>query len=168
MNDKPTKNSFIVSNSEKDFRFITYGDDFSKPGDKAKSVNPKKAEVILDTILFEDTSEVKISLWMKDLDKDLIPRTRVILNYKNKDGNFEEVSNTDVFRVVKYIDKEGWGLIEMNYKPKSPGQILRIYMTNNLITKGKIVVDNILIRPADLDIYFKGKDFVFKNNRIVK
>lgn len=167
MKNRPVKNGFIVNDTKKDFRFISFGDDLSKPGIKVKSIDPKKSEVILDTVLFSDTSEVKISLWMKDLDKDLIPRSRVILNYLNSEGNFEEVYNNDVFRLVKFVDKEGWGMIEMNYKPKGPSETLRIYMTNNLITGGKIGVDNILIRPVSLDVYYMGKDFIFKNNRVI-
>jgi hypothetical protein len=168
MKNKAVKNGFLVNSTEKDFRFISYGDDFSKPGLKVKSVNPIKAEVILDTVLFMDTLAVKISLWMKDLDKDLMPRTRIILNYVNSEGNFEEVYNNDVFKVVKFVDKAGWGMLEIDYKPKSPNEKIRIYMTNNLITKGNVTVDNILIRPADLDIFFKAKDFIFKNNRIIR
>ena len=167
MNGNSEKNGFVVSDSTQEFRFISYGDYNECYGKKVLNVSAKNAEVILDTILFNDTTTVKISMWIKDLNKDLIARSRVILNYVNSEGNFEEVYNNDVFRTVKFVDKEGWGLIEFDYIPKIPNEKIRIYMTNSLVTGGKISVDNILIRPENLNIYFKGKDLLFKNNRVI-
>ena len=166
--DRPERRGFKVSNENEDFILITFGDDFSTPGIKTISADPKRAEVIIDTVLTKDTTILKISFWMGDLDKDLIPRTRVILNNLNSEGNFEEVYNNDIFKLVKFVNKEGWGLVELDYKPKGPDEKLRIYMTNNLLTGRKIEVDNILIRPADLDIWSDRSGFIFKNNRIIK
>jgi hypothetical protein len=166
--DMQERDGLLVSDAEKDFIFLSYGDGIEYPGGKVLDFNPRKAEVILDTVLFNDASAIKISFWMKGLSKDLIPRTRLILNYVNSEGNFEEVYNNDIFRIVKFVDKAGWGLIEIEHRPKTPGEKLRIYMTNNLMTSGKSSIDNILIRPASLDVYYKGSDFVFKNNRFIR
>ncbi len=104
---------------------------------------------------------------MKDLNKDLVPRSRLVFNYVNKDGDLEEIYNNDIFKIVKYVDSTGWGLVEAEYKPKSPNEKFRIYISNDLAIKALITIDNLMIRPVDLNIYSKGEGYVFKNNRLI-
>lgn len=167
--DKFKGNSGIfVNDTTRNFHFLSYGTGINNRNiTSAKTINAKKSEVILDTTLFNDTIPVKISFWMKDLNKDLIPRTRLVFNYVNKEGNLEEVYNNDIFKIVKFVDSSGWGLVETEYKPKSPNEKFRIYLSNDLAIKAMITIDNLLIRPVDLNVYSKGKDYLFKNNRLI-
>jgi hypothetical protein len=162
------KTSLFADDTNRSFHFLSYGRGIDNRNvTSAKTINAKKSEVLLDTILFNDTIPVKISFWMKDLNKDLIPRSRLVFNYVNKDGNLEEVNNVDIFKIVKYVDSEGWGLVETEYKPKSPSEKFRIYMSNDLAIEAMITIDNLMIRPIDLNVYSTGENYLMKNNRLI-
>lgn len=162
------KSVLFTDDTTRSYHFLSYGSGITNRNvTSAKTINAKKSEVILDTTLFSDTIPLKISFWMKDLNKDLIPRSRLIFNYVNKDGNLEEIYNNDIFKIVKYVDTTGWGLVEAEYKPKSPNEKFRIYISNDLAIKALITIDNLMIRPVDLNIYSKGEGYVFKNNRVI-
>jgi hypothetical protein len=162
------KSVIFPDNASRDFHFLSYGEGIENRSiTSTKTINAIKSEVILDTSLFNDTIPVKISFWMKDLNKDLIPRSRLVFNYINKDGNLEEVFNKDIFKIVRYVDTTGWGLVETEYKPKFPNEKFRIYMSNDLATKAMITIDNLMLRPIDVNVYSKGKHYLLKNNRLI-
>ncbi len=124
--------------------------------------------VIIDIPMFEDSNAIIISFWIKDMDKDILPRSSIKIGTKVKDGNLEQKIKDIAFRKMKYVDEDGWGLVEFEYQPKAAGEELRLEIWNDLTISGEFEIDNLLLRKKSTDVYYIGKDFIFWNNRFIK
>jgi len=163
------KDIFYVSDSTSDFIYQSFG---NKSPDKDHSINcftfqATSSEIIIDTLLFNSTEAVKISFWMNDLNKDLIPRTIITLETRKNDSEYQQQIQTSVFKFVKFVNCEGWGLVELEYTPAETSERLRIQLYNNLLTKGKLTIDDILIRQNHNNVFYNSDGIIFKNNSII-
>jgi hypothetical protein len=131
------------------------------------SVDAKSWNTLIDTVLFSNVELVKISFWMKDLNKDLIPRSTLKMESRKLNENFESQLTSSVFHLVKYIGNDGWGLVEFEYQPTESNEQIRITIFNDLITGGHLQFNDILIREAKNNIYYSGEHFIYKNNRYI-
>ena len=164
------QNPYLVSNSNSSFIFQSFGNKYPdrKRKENILKVDAMKTCFLLDTVLFNDTNSLLISFWMKDLNKDLIPRSVIKLNVAGVDGELKQKFSGSIFKEVQYVNSQGWGLVEFEYQPSEPREHLRIEIWNDLLSGGDFSFDDVLIRKKNTDIFFIGKDFVFKNNRFVK
>lgn len=162
--------SFLVADSTSPYIFESFGNVYPDL-DRDRTVlstEAKKESFLIDTLLFSSTKPVKISFWMKDLNKDLIPRSMVKLATQKPNEGFVTQKQTSVFKFVKFIDNSGWGLLEMEYTPQESNERLRIIVWNELVTGGKLSFDDLLIRQSDNNIFhYVLDDFVYKNNRYI-
>ena len=106
-----------------------------------------------------------LSFWMKDMDKDLIPRTNMIVTRLDSTGSVYHERYTDVWREVKQVQNNGWALIEFPVEIKNHKDKLHLTLINKLLTKGNLHVDEVLLRPENSHVYFENEAFVFYNNR---
>ncbi|MBE9467023.1 MAG: hypothetical protein IMY72_01725 [Bacteroidetes bacterium] len=163
------KDNFLVSDTN--MSFIYYSHENVLPDYKHLFYlkgHAKKTNCIIETNLFDDTDTITISFWMKNLNKDLIPRSELRLKAQDKDGNWRQIFGTTIFRMVKFVSKDGWGLVEFDYKPQKNNERIRIEVLNKLVVSGEFGFDDILIKKTHTDIYYKTDSFVYKNNRYVK
>lgn len=165
---KSELNNFVVIDSSS-FIFESFSNNIPELpfGISSLSLKAKKHNIILDTLLFRNINPIKISFWMEDMDKDLLPRSILKISTKIPNGQLQQKIRTTVFRHVKYVGDNGWGLIEVEYQPSVPNEFIRIEIWNNLVTRGKINIDNVLIRESNQNIYYNNNRFAFKNNRFV-
>ncbi len=162
------KNNFLVSDTNTEFIYQSFGNklpDYSHTS-YLKS-NIKKTCFVIDTTLFDNTNTVTISFWMKDLNKDLIPRSLLKINAMDDKGNWGARFKKSVFHLVKYVNSDGWGLVEFEYTPKINNERFRIEIWNKLVISGEFGFDDILIRESGSNIFYKTDDFIFKNNRYI-
>ncbi|MBN1119241.1 MAG: hypothetical protein JXA77_18670 [Bacteroidales bacterium] len=127
----------------------------------------RKKTTILDTVLFSDIEPVTISFWMSNMNKDLIPRTRVYYKFI-KDNNTVWSGSIEVFRETKYIDNNGWGLFEINYTPKYPDERVIVFLRNKYTTGERAKIDNLLVRKKDSEIVMQVDSTIFYNNRYIE
>lgn len=159
--------TLFVSDSSKAFNHLRKGDEFPNLKlDQGFGFIAKRNNIIYEDALFESTDSVLISFWMSDMDKDIIPRTHLKASIKNKDGKWKEQFSSSIFKRVKYVMDNGWGLVEFSYKPQVPNEQIRIELKNSLTTSHEILVNNILVRPTTQNVYYRTNHIFYKNNRI--
>jgi hypothetical protein len=90
-----------------------------------------------------------------------------LVDAKNSENQYHLQTEESVFKFVKFVNKDGWGLVEFDYNPSKPNEKLRIRLHNNLVTGGNLTIDDVLIRQINNDVFYKTEKFVFKNNRYI-
>ena len=59
-----------------------------------------------------------------------------------------------------------WALLEDTFALASVNDKIKITMWNDELGKGKkLLFDELLIRPSNVDVYKKADQYIFKNNR---
>ncbi len=111
--------------------------------------------------------EYTLSFWMKDLDKDLIPRTQIWLSAFAQ-GKWNELLSITIFKKVKYIGPDGWGLVEFSFKTEEKASSVRLIFSNDLMAGGNLEVSSLLLRASECNVFYRTNDFVFKNNRYIR
>lgn len=163
------KNDTLLANSNSYIHQSFGSKQINWPGEGEHPIlNPKHASTFLDTTLISDTAEITISFWMKDLNKDIIPRSTLKVGTRTQNGAWQQKSIETLFRLVKYVGHDGWGLVEFTFKPEPDNTNIRLEIWNDLVTSQTIEIDEILIRESTQDVFYKGTDFVYKNNRFIK
>jgi hypothetical protein len=104
---------------------------------------------------------------MKNMNADLWQRSLIKIYQQRPDGGWKEYRTESVFKKVRYVDEKGWGLIEMEYQPEDDFSLIRLELWNDLLTGGDFVLDELLLRPEHLDVYFQSEGFTYKNNRFI-
>jgi len=160
----------IITDSISSVHYKGFGDIVpgeSKIGEKCYTGNIKKENVIFEKqfVKIDTSKEYIVSLWVQNMNADLYPRTKLIASLYNESGERHYKDKFDIWRRTKIIDSNGWGLIEFKIKFKNSNDKIKLSMVNNLITNGELKVDEILIRPDGTDVFVKGKDLIYKNNR---
>ncbi len=166
-------NEFSSTDSIQNFYYEGFGDKYPGEftlGSKCFSGKITKDNLILETTIENiDTSHnYTISLWVENMDKDLYPRTQLITSLYNKSGENYYNNKTEIWRNTKIIDSNGWGLVELEIKFSQPTDIFKLSMKNPLMTKGELKIDEILIRPSNVNLQITDSQIFFKNNRLYK
>ncbi|HAN00416.1 MAG TPA: hypothetical protein DCQ26_17615 [Marinilabiliales bacterium] len=99
------------------------------------------------------------------MNEDIYPRTRLTFYIKGNDSKLYISKQTDLWRYIQFVNKQGWGLFEINYQTKVRNEHLVLVFENKLITRGNLILDDILIRPTDQNILFQDSNFYYFNNR---
>lgn len=161
---------FLSSDSVVNFIFKGFGN--NSPEKPALEGNVYSGNIKESNVLFEkqlnnvDTSQLyTLSFWTKNMDKDLYPRSKLTVSLINAKGENYHKVKYQLKDVIKVIDINGWGLLELNIDIQEPTDILKVSIKNNLMTKGKLVVDELLLKPKDLNIYANLGHIIYKNNR---
>lgn len=112
-----------------------------------------------------DSSELLLSLWMY-IDEDLYTRTEVrVEEYDLDSGAVIQTFDDPARELVSVFDSNGWALLEFPFRLKQANSKLRWIFRNERLGDQPLWLDELLIRPAALDIYGRREGFVWKNNR---
>jgi hypothetical protein len=107
-----------------------------------------------------------VSVWIY-MNKDFIPRTELeIVEYGPDPVAPRMVRN--VGDIIAAIDNNGWALVELPYQPKGPRNGVSISLKNHETSSGVLYVDELLIRPADTNLYREDAEHLWWNNRVFK
>ena len=160
---------FLQIDSVKSFVYESFGNKLPNNYNKETiaTYDATKHNVIINMPMLNDTAEVIISLWMNNMDKDILPRSEIKVGTKLAVGDFQQRGVYTIFRKMKYVDENGWGLIEFAYKPQEVGEELRLEIWNTLTTGGNFEIDDILIRKKSVDVIYRSNKFVYYNNRYI-
>jgi hypothetical protein len=126
-----------------------------------------RSEYILydDKIRSNDTLNLILSFWYSPINIDLFPKTRIKFEHYNNQGMLYDYRNLMVTELLQTTDGP-WGLVEYHFKPASRGDRLKITLYNTLIgRKQSYLIDELLIRREEYDVYCTDDNFISKNNR---
>jgi hypothetical protein len=127
-----------------------------------------KNEVFNQSIHAADTSAgYRISFWMDHISGDLYPRTTVRINQYSPTGTLIASDSYPVSKNLVMIDHDR-ALVEIAYSIKNPNGRLAIILQNKTLRNKPIRIDDLLIRPSEMQIYKTLPDGTWKNNRIYR
>ena len=105
------------------------------------------------------------SFWMHDFKKDLYPRSTIEVALCDASGKVYKTNYNSPHRLVKMFIGN-WALLEDTFALASVNDKIKITMWNDELGKGKkLLFDELLIRPSNVDVYKKADQYIFKNNR---
>ena len=111
-----------------------------------------------------DSLHWQVSFWMY-IDQDLVPRTDFELVQLNEFGSELKKDYKQIREFVKAIDNNGWGLLELPFQLDERTTKLQIRMRNPDLNRHTLWWDELLLRPAHIDLYQSTPDYIWKNNR---
>ena len=163
-------NDFLSTDSVNNFFYNGFGDVIpgeSEVGENSYTGNIKKKNIILDTQISNiDTSKsYLVSFWIEHMDQDMYPRTELISELYNEQGEKYQRDNFQIRLKTSIIKSNGWGLVEFGVQFKNTTDRIKISLRNDLLTKGNLRIDELLIRPQNTDVFVDMDKIVYKNNR---
>lgn len=157
-----TCKSWIIRNYDKTGKATSY------KGDNAFSITEGKKQYLffMDTLPhLKPELLYTISFWFRNINQDLYPRTRLKIYIEDSNGNFNVKQEIAIEKIIQLVDKE-WALIETEIGDIRKGTKLRMELANNLLKrKDSIILDELMIRPGNVDILEKEAHGFWLNNR---
>ncbi|HWZ21070.1 MAG TPA: hypothetical protein VNW06_00370 [Cytophagaceae bacterium] len=124
-------------------------------------------KILYDSIIpFQDTCKTfTFSFWMYNFKKDLYPRTSIEISQSDSTQNRYIHYTTNPLWIYKQFNKD-WTLIEFPFTLQNKNDKLKVVIFNNdLLPKNKIIIDNLMIKPAYTNVYHLNSMYLSKNNR---
>ena len=133
---------------------------------KALQIKGRCAVLLFDNYIPSGIDSIYLmSLWICPVDKDLVPKTRLEITLFNDKGVQYDYKNAMMGHYLKTIDNS-WGLIEFPIQLLKSGSRVRIAAYNTEVGRKQLyLIDELLIRPGQCNVYYSNQNFVSKNNR---
>ena len=112
----------------------------------------------------EAEADYELSLWVYIAD-DRRSRANLQLDEYDAQGNHIRQHKQDIHRMIDLFDNNGWAMVELSFKPASAESTFRLTIQNKRLRGQRILLDELLIRPAGLDIYGIFDETIWWNNR---
>jgi len=160
---------FLISDSLATFDFINYNDqknNFGLRGNGALELNARDFNTIYDgkPTIYGDDSLFMFSFWFGGINKDVYPRTVIETVISDSAGVQYRVEYTNINRQVTQIDSN-WALVEVPFQLKNPEDQIKVTIWNHDLRNDILFLDDLMVRPAGLNVYLISKKFIMKNNR---
>jgi hypothetical protein len=112
--------------------------------------------------------KITIGFWVNQYFNDGYLRGKVKLNHRSYNGSQRETEETsDFFRHIAGYQGD-WALIELETETRFPDEILELSVCNDILPDEVFVLDELLIRESDLDVWQEGQGFLLYNGRKFK
>jgi len=108
-----------------------------------------------------------VSFWMKDFQTDGYPRFNIENTQVGEDGKVLDYFYSDIHRYIKAVDG-GWALFEIPVFVKTDEVSLKVAIRNDVLSKANYVIDELLIRKKENNVYRMESGFLVKNTRKIK
>ncbi len=158
---------YLSSDSITPFVFMSYDDLSGKPyhGKASYSGNITEFNPLFDSS-FPTPGNYIVSFWMNNICEDVYGRTQMEIFANDTTSKVQPYYLfTNVALRLAVIDGN-WGLVEFPVTIPVANAHLKITLWNyEMKKKDKIEVDDLLIRPANADLYKVNGNAIFKNNR---
>ncbi len=118
-----------------------------------------------ETIKVKAGKKLKVSFWMYNYKQDGYLRTVIEVTQRNSET--KELNNyfySDAHRHIKGFQGD-WALIEFDIETKDNDEQISIALRNSTLTNKTLIVDELLIREAGVDIYYPSNNIQMKNGR---
>jgi hypothetical protein len=106
-----------------------------------------------------------LSFWLNPIHHDLFPKTRVMIACFDTLGTRIDNKNVMAGHFLRTVDGP-WGLIEYKFKVVQGVDRIKISVENKLISrKDAYLIDEMLLRPDNCNVYLRHGSQVSKNSR---
>lgn len=112
-------------------------------------------------------ADYELSLWVYIAD-DRRSRAALQLDEYDAQGNHLRQYKQDIHRLIDLFDNNGWAMVELPFKPASAESTFTLTIQNKRLRGQRILLDELLVRPAKLDLYGKPDGQIWWNNRHYK
>ncbi len=110
------------------------------------------------------TDEYLFSFWIHDIYTDLLLRSDLIVELSDSQNKVYDYQSHGLFRHIKTVD-DNWALIELGLNINQSGDKLKFRLSNRILRNNSYVIDQVMIRPANINVYGNTDDYLMKNNR---
>ena len=107
------------------------------------------------------------SFWVSNYKQDGFLRGNIefyLKNPSNDETTFYFYS--DFFRYIKAFSGD-WALIEFPFETKNSNEVAKLSVRNEVLPKAEFVLDELVIREQDLDVYRRSENRLWYNNRTI-
>ncbi len=161
------KNNLYLNDTTFAFQYRSYDDQVDVSGffgNGALKLQPIKWNKLFDGQLEKarENENYTISFWLEDYRKDAYPRFNIELLQQDNEGKTVDYFYDDIHRYMKAI-KGKWAMYEIPFQIKRDSVFLEISIRNKVLNKAEYVVDEMMIRNSNVDVYQKSSDKLFKN-----
>ncbi|MEL6357682.1 MAG: hypothetical protein AAFQ37_12205, partial [Bacteroidota bacterium] len=111
-----------------------------------------------------DSGAYVLSFWM-DIGHDRYARTEFTLHTRIGDQQPGPTYRGTVRHWSRVFDTNGWAMVEMPLVLSTQITGLHLSLNMPLLKDQPLNVDDVLLRPADLDLYRRLGDTLYYNNR---
>lgn len=106
-----------------------------------------------------------LGFWVRDYQKDACLRTNLELFQKNSvTGESTSYLFTDLFRHLKAFSGD-WALVELDFVTKTENEVIQLSLRNKVLPSSEFVLDELLVREKETDIWIDEGEYLFKNGR---
>ena len=163
------KNNFLVADSSMYWVYHSFDE---SPVEKKYFGEAGLSQALTKPITLYDNSvdplptntPLEFSIWMY-INEDLVPRSQFVFSEWDAQNHSLLQSRTeDVHRLIQVFDNNGWAMVELDFQRTQPDSRLEFKLQNPLIKQKEIQLDELLIRPAEADIYTQTDEYIWKNN----
>jgi hypothetical protein len=106
----------------------------------------------------------QLLLWFY-ANEDLFPSTEIKITEKDKAGNkVAEIAYGASWQAETY-DPKGWVLVECHFTLRDAGNDVIVTLQLKERVKGRLLVDELLVKPVIADVYMKNDHVLWKNGR---
>lgn len=109
-------------------------------------------------------ADYELNMWVYIAD-DRRSRAYIQLDEYDVQGNHLRQHRQDIHRLIDLFDTNGWAMLELPFKPASAESTFTLTIQNKRLRVQRILLDELLVRPAGLDIYGRFDDTIWWNNR---
>jgi hypothetical protein len=163
---------FLVSDPTANFLHLTYDNQTREDAYFGAGEFPGQMAYwnrLIDTTWISNyTGEITISFWMY-LNSDRAPRATIAWKeYAADSGDLLFEQERPCHQTVRLFDDQGWGLIEFSLPLQRSGSRIELIVRNDDQKEGPLRVDELLIRPQQLDVARHYEDGIWWNNRFYR
>lgn len=117
-----------------------------------------------DTIPHAKPGNYVISYWVGNFNRDLIPRGTLEVMLYDKYGRIYETYSTNIGKQFVIIDND-WALIEKTITLNNASDKVKLTVWNTELKTDSNIIDRLLIRPENLNVYEIVNGDLLLNNR---
>lgn len=112
----------------------------------------------------EAEADYELSLWVYIAD-DRRSRASLQLDEYDAEGEHLRQHRQDIHRLIDLFDTNGWAMVELPFKAASAGSTFTLTIQNQRLRGQRILLDELLVRPAEQDVYGRFEEVLWWNNR---
>ncbi len=113
-----------------------------------------------------DSGQFVVSFWYEGAGRDLWPRTNLYISLFDSAMNCYYYPRTDLFRLT--VQRNGdWALVSVPIEVNRPGDHLKLHYINQILVKGEMRIDRVLVRPAFQNVIVEDEGAVLMNNHLL-
>ncbi|HOS00019.1 MAG TPA: hypothetical protein PLD74_05645 [Prolixibacteraceae bacterium] len=164
------RNGVLVSDPHAFFTWLTYDEHPSRHplrGSGALSFSSGKQVTLFSGALEEVPGKrsVTVGFWLYRYQDDGSLRTEMTLSQQDPEtGRVLQSVTTPLFKHVKAFQGD-WALVEAAFETISDNEIVEISLMHSVVPNAHFVVDELLIRESEIDVWQSGENFLIFNGR---